>query len=56
MPKPVLTIVELSFPLASSDLGANSLENEFMMKKLHLSQVLTVLSQFCIVKYLCSSD
>ena len=39
MPKPVLTILELSFPLASSDLGANSLENEFMTRKLHLSQV-----------------
>ncbi|KAF0915226.1 hypothetical protein E2562_034593 [Oryza meyeriana var. granulata] len=39
MPKPVLTILELSFPLASSDLGANSLENEFMMRKLHLSQI-----------------
>jgi chromosome transmission fidelity protein 4 len=39
MPKPVLTILELSFPLASSDLGANSLETEFMMRKLHLSQV-----------------
>nr|CAB3498110.1 unnamed protein product [Digitaria exilis] len=39
MPKPVLTIFELSFPIASSDLGANSLENEFMMRKLHLSQI-----------------
>ncbi|KAI4991256.1 hypothetical protein ZWY2020_039627 [Hordeum vulgare] len=39
MPKPVLTILELSFPLASSDLGANSLENEFMTRKLHLSQI-----------------
>lgn len=39
MPKPVLTILELSFPLASSDLGADSLENEFMMRKLHLSQI-----------------
>jgi chromosome transmission fidelity protein 4 len=39
MPKPVLTILELSFPLASSDLGANSLETEFMMRKLHLSQI-----------------
>ncbi|KAF8646040.1 hypothetical protein HU200_066003 [Digitaria exilis] len=39
MPKPVLTILELSFPIASSDLGANSLENEFMMRKLHLSQI-----------------
>ncbi|XP_062194749.1 protein ENHANCER OF LHP1 1 [Phragmites australis] len=39
MPKPVLSILELSFPLASSDLGASSLENEFMMRKLHLSQI-----------------
>uniref|UniRef100_J3MVR2 Uncharacterized protein n=2 Tax=Oryza brachyantha TaxID=4533 RepID=J3MVR2_ORYBR len=37
-PKPVLTIFELSFPVASSDLGATSLENEFVMRKLHLSQ------------------
>ena len=55
MPKPVLTILELSFPIAASDLGANSLENEFMMWKLHLSQVFTVpfqysgLSMFCVV-------
>ncbi|WVZ63894.1 hypothetical protein U9M48_013488 [Paspalum notatum var. saurae] len=39
MPKPVLTVLEMSFPLASSDLGANNLENEFMMRKLHLSQI-----------------
>ncbi|KAL5657729.1 hypothetical protein ACJX0J_030892, partial [Zea mays] len=39
MPKPVLSILELSFPLASSDLGANSLENEFLMRKLQLSQI-----------------
>lgn len=39
MPKPVLSILEFSFPLASSDLGANNLENEFMMKRLHLSQI-----------------
>ncbi|CAO2181596.1 unnamed protein product [Urochloa humidicola] len=39
MPKPVLTLLELSFPIASSDLGVNSLENEFMMSKLHLSQI-----------------
>ncbi|CAN6237368.1 unnamed protein product [Urochloa humidicola] len=39
MPKPVLTLLEMSFPIASSDLGANSLENEFMMRKLHLSQI-----------------
>ncbi|XP_066377432.1 LOW QUALITY PROTEIN: protein ENHANCER OF LHP1 1 [Miscanthus floridulus] len=39
MPKPVLNILHLSFPLASSDLGANSLENEFLMRKLQLSQI-----------------
>jgi chromosome transmission fidelity protein 4 len=50
MPKPILTIIELSFPLASSDLGANILENEFMMKKLHLLQVNIVLTVlFCKV-------
>ena len=53
MPKPVLTILELSFPIASSDLGANSLENEFMMRKLHLSQVFTVPFQYSM-GYLCS--
>ncbi|KAL5974420.1 hypothetical protein ACLOJK_031085 [Asimina triloba] len=37
-PKPVLTLLSLSFPIASSDLGADSLENEFMMINLHLSQ------------------
>lgn len=37
-PKPVLTLLDLSFPLASSDLGADSLENEFMMNNMHLSQ------------------
>lgn len=39
MPKPVLTLLDLSFPLASSDLGAETLENEFMMNNFHLSQV-----------------
>ncbi|KAI3927214.1 hypothetical protein MKW92_001969 [Papaver armeniacum] len=38
-PKPFLTLLNLSFPLASSDLGANDLENEFMLSNLSLSQV-----------------
>ncbi|KAL2479109.1 transducin family protein/WD-40 repeat family protein [Forsythia ovata] len=37
--KPVLTLLDLSFPLASSDLGADSLENEFMMNNMHLCQI-----------------
>ncbi|KAK6153502.1 hypothetical protein DH2020_013141 [Rehmannia glutinosa] len=37
-PKPILTLLDLSFPLASSDLGADGLENEFMMNNMHLSQ------------------
>jgi len=36
MPKPVLTPLSLSFPLASSDLGSEVHENEFMMNNLHL--------------------
>lgn len=39
MPKPVLSLLDLSFPLASSDLGADALENEFMLNNMHLSQV-----------------
>ncbi|KAJ4843865.1 hypothetical protein Tsubulata_039305 [Turnera subulata] len=39
MPKPVLTLLNLSFPLASSDLGADALENEFIMNNIHLSQI-----------------
>lgn len=39
MPKPVLSLLNLSFPLASSDLGAEALENEFMLNNMHLSQV-----------------
>ncbi|GMI78175.1 Enhancer Of Lhp1 [Hibiscus trionum] len=39
LPKPVLTLVNLSFPLASSDLGEDALENEFMLNNLHLSQI-----------------
>ncbi|KDP31399.1 hypothetical protein JCGZ_11775 [Jatropha curcas] len=39
MPKPVLTLLNLSFPLASSDLGADALENEFILNNMHLSQI-----------------
>ncbi|KAK9008823.1 hypothetical protein V6N11_080301 [Hibiscus sabdariffa] len=39
LPKPVLTLISLSFPLASSDLGEEALENEFMLNNLHLSQL-----------------
>ncbi|KAJ7956527.1 WD repeat and HMG-box DNA-binding protein 1 [Quillaja saponaria] len=39
MPKPVLTLLNLSFPLASSDLGVETLENEFIMNNMHLSQI-----------------
>ncbi|CAN7022344.1 unnamed protein product [Brassica rapa subsp. trilocularis] len=35
-PKPILSILDLSLPLASSDLGAASLENEFILKQLRL--------------------
>lgn len=40
MPKPILSILDFSFPLASSDLGAETLENEFMLNATRLSQVL----------------
>ncbi|XP_062116825.1 protein ENHANCER OF LHP1 1 [Humulus lupulus] len=39
MPKPVLTLLNLSLPLASSDLGAEALENEFILNSMHLSQI-----------------
>ncbi|XP_072962033.1 protein ENHANCER OF LHP1 1 [Typha angustifolia] len=45
MPKPVLTLLSLSVPLASSDLGAADLENEFIMRNLHLSQIQKKLSR-----------
>jgi hypothetical protein len=32
--------MNLSFPLASSDLGAEALENEFILNNMHLLQVL----------------
>ncbi|XWS60390.1 hypothetical protein CRYUN_Cryun07bG0032400 [Craigia yunnanensis] len=39
LPKPVLTLLNLSFPLPSSDLGEEALENEFMLNNLLLSQI-----------------
>ncbi|KAK7327698.1 hypothetical protein VNO77_21786 [Canavalia gladiata] len=39
MPKPVLTLLNLSFPLASSDLGSEAHENEFMMNNMHLFEI-----------------
>ncbi|KAL6995003.1 hypothetical protein U1Q18_005137 [Sarracenia purpurea var. burkii] len=39
IPKPILTLSDFSFPLASSDLGADNLENEFILNNLHLSQI-----------------
>ncbi|CAK9147891.1 unnamed protein product [Ilex paraguariensis] len=39
IPKPVLTLLDLSFPLASSDLGADALENEFIFSNMHLCQI-----------------
>ncbi|KAL0915498.1 hypothetical protein M5K25_015920 [Dendrobium thyrsiflorum] len=40
MPKPVLILLDLKFPLACSDLGADDLENEFIIRNLHLYQIL----------------
>ncbi|KAL5098528.1 hypothetical protein RYX36_002855 [Vicia faba] len=39
MPKPILTLKDLSFPLATSDLGSEALENEFMMNNMHLFEI-----------------
>lgn len=38
-PKPVLSLLNFSVPLASSDIGAEALENEFILNYIHLSQV-----------------
>ncbi|XP_027168941.1 WD repeat and HMG-box DNA-binding protein 1-like [Coffea eugenioides] len=38
-PKPILTLLDLSFPLAASDLGAENLENEFILNNMHLHQI-----------------
>ncbi|CAO2818425.1 unnamed protein product [Amaranthus hypochondriacus] len=37
--KPVLSLLDLSFPLASSDLGAENLEKEFIFRNTRLSQI-----------------
>ncbi|KAI4335860.1 hypothetical protein L6164_014465 [Bauhinia variegata] len=39
IPKPVLTLLNLSFPLASSDLGSEALENEFIMNSMRLFEI-----------------
>ncbi|CAK8534324.1 unnamed protein product [Lathyrus sativus] len=39
VPKPILTLKDLSFPLATSDLGSEALENEFMMNNMHLFEI-----------------
>ncbi|KAK1386870.1 hypothetical protein POM88_015048 [Heracleum sosnowskyi] len=39
IPKPVLTLLDLSCPLASSDLGADNLENEFICNNVQLCQI-----------------
>lgn len=39
MPKPILMLLDLEFPLACSDLGTDDLENEFLIRNLHLSKV-----------------
>ncbi|KAI5078681.1 hypothetical protein GOP47_0006352 [Adiantum capillus-veneris] len=38
-PKPVLSIFNLSLPLVHSDLGAEDLENEFLLKSWQLAQI-----------------
>lgn len=40
IPKQALTLLDLSIPLASSDLGAQNLESEFIIRNMHLSQVI----------------
>lgn len=39
MPKPILMLLDLEFPLACSDLGTDGLENEFLIRNLHLSKI-----------------
>ncbi|XP_038687193.1 WD repeat and HMG-box DNA-binding protein 1-like isoform X2 [Tripterygium wilfordii] len=39
VPKPVLSLLDLSVPLASSDLGKETLENEFVLNNMRLSQI-----------------
>lgn len=39
VPKPVLTLLNFSILLASSDLGAEALENVFILNNMHLVEV-----------------
>ncbi|CAN4086211.1 unnamed protein product [Withania somnifera] len=44
-PKPILSLLDLSFPLASSDLGAENLENEFIMNNMHLHRIQSTIEE-----------
>ncbi|KAL6175383.1 hypothetical protein ACLB2K_052024 [Fragaria x ananassa] len=39
VPKPVLTLLNFSIPLTSSDLGAEALENVFILNNMHLVEI-----------------
>ncbi|MED6135180.1 hypothetical protein PIB30_043879 [Stylosanthes scabra] len=39
LPKPIFNVLNLSFPLASSDLGSEALENEFILNNMHLFEI-----------------
>lgn len=58
MPKPVLTLLNFSLPLACSDLGADELENEFVLSKISLLQVMPVplIRGYFACSYLNNSD
>lgn len=58
MPKPILTLKDLSFPLATSDLGSEALENEFMMNNMHLFEVCSsnLFKSFMVIVLLTSSQ
>ncbi|KAL1213187.1 Protein ENHANCER OF LHP1 1 [Cardamine amara subsp. amara] len=47
-PKPILTILDLALPLASSDLGAASLENELMLKQLRLYETQRIVDDMAL--------
>lgn len=44
-PKPILSLLDLSFPLASSDLGSEILENEFIMNNMHLHRIQSTIEE-----------
>lgn len=48
MPKPVLMLLDLRFPIACSDLGADDLENEFIIRNLHLHKACLFLQHTCL--------